>query len=427
MLVIIIGYMIFTGEYLMPYDLVVIGGGPAGMLAALTAAQQGTKVLILEKNEKLGKKLYITGKGRCNVTNNGTLEDFINSINTNKKFLYSAFNKFDNHSLITLLNDLGVKTKVERGNRVFPESDKSSDIINALQRQLIHLGVEIKYHATVDKILTTADQVSAVMLADGTTIPCNNVVIATGGVSYPNTGSTGDGYRLASGLGHTVVTPKPALIPLLIAEDWAKTLQGLALKNVTATLVVNKKKIDQQFGEMLFTHFGISGPIILTLSSLLKNAKGNHKKILLDLKPALTEEQLDKRLQRDFEKYANKQLQNALGELLPKRLIPVVINVTGIHPEKTVHQITRAERLQLLQTLKQLELTVTGTRPINEAIVTSGGIKTTEINPSTMESKLVKGLYFAGEIIDVDAVTGGYNLQIAFSTGYLSGFNAAQN
>ena len=410
----------------MQYDLVVIGGGPAGMLAALTAAQQKAKVLLLEKNEKLGKKLYITGKGRCNVTNNGTLEDFINSINTNKKFLYSAFNKFDNHHLITLLNDLGVKTKVERGNRVFPASDKSSDIINALQRRLKDLRVEIKYQATVDKILTSTDQVSAVVLADGSTITCGNAVIATGGVSYQSTGSTGDGYRLASELGHTVVTPKPALIPLIIAEDWAKTLQGLALKNVTASLVVNNKKISQQFGEMLFTHFGISGPIILTLSSLLKNAKVKQKKIQLDLKPALTAEQLDKRIQRDFQKYANKQLQNALGELLPKRLIPVIINVTGINPEKTVHQITRAERQQLIQSIKQLELTITGTRPINEAIVTSGGIKTNEINPSTMESKLVKGLYFAGEVIDVDAVTGGYNLQIAFSTGYLSGFSATQ-
>ena len=410
----------------MQYDLVVIGGGPAGMLAALTAAQQKAKVLLLEKNEKLGKKLYITGKGRCNVTNNGTLEDFINSINTNKKFLYSAFNKFDNHHLITLLNDLGVKTKVERGNRVFPASDKSSDIINALQRRLKDLRVEIKYQATVDKILTSTDQVSAVVLADGSTITCGNAVIATGGVSYQSTGSTGDGYRLASELGHTVVTPKPALIPLIIAEDWAKTLQGLALKNVTASLVVNNKKISQQFGEMLFTHFCISGPIILTLSSLLKNAKVKQKKIQLDLKPALTAEQLDKRIQRDFQKYANKQLQNALGELLPKRLIPVIINVTGINPEKTVHQITRAERQQLIQSIKQLELTITGTRPINEAIVTSGGIKTNEINPSTMESKLVKGLYFAGEVIDVDAVTGGYNLQIAFSTGYLSGFSATQ-
>lgn len=409
----------------MQYDVVVIGGGPAGMLAAITAAQQRARVLLLEKNEKLGKKLYITGKGRCNVTNYGSLEDFINSINTNKKFLYSAFNRFDNHRLIALLNDLGVKTKVERGNRVFPASDKSSDIISALQAYLKKLGVEIKFHSTVQKISACDGQVQSVTLANGSTIPCPKVIIATGGLSYPNTGSTGDGYRLAADLGHTIVTPKPALVPLTVAEEWAKTLQGLALKNVRATLVVNNKQLAQQFGEMLFTHFGISGPIILTLSS--HHTKENaQKKILLDLKPALTKEQLDKRVQRDFQKYANKQLQNALGELLPKRLIPVIINLTGIPPEKTVHQITREERLRLVHTLKELELNITGTRPINEAIVTSGGIKTNEINPSTMESKLVKGLYFAGEVIDVDAVTGGYNLQIAFSTGYLSGFSAAQ-
>lgn len=409
----------------MQYDVVVIGGGPAGMLAAITAAQQRARVLLLEKNEKLGKKLYITGKGRCNVTNYGSLEDFINSINTNKKFLYSAFNRFDNHRLIALLNDLGVKTKVERGNRVFPASDKSSDIISALQAYLKKLGVEIKFHSTVQKISACDGQVQSVTLANGSTIPCPKVIIATGGLSYPNTGSTGDGYRLAADLGHTIVTPKPALVPLTVAEEWAKTLQGLALKNVRATLVVNNKQLAQQFGEMLFTHFGISGPIILTLSS--HHTKENaQKKILLDLKPALTKEQLDKRVQRDFQKYANKQLQNALGELLPKRLIPVIINLAGIPPEKTVHQITREERLRLVHTLKELELNITGTRPINEAIVTSGGIKTNEINPSTMESKLVKGLYFAGEVIDVDAVTGGYNLQIAFSTGYLSGFSAAQ-
>lgn len=410
----------------MQYDLVVIGGGPAGMLAALAAAQQQARVLLLEKNEKLGKKLYITGKGRCNVTNYGSLDDFIASITKNKKFLYSAFNKFNNQDLIALLNELGVKTKIERGNRVFPTSDKSSDIIAGLEGQLKKLTVEIRHHATADKISTAAGGVATVTLNDGTTIPCRQVVIATGGLSYQATGSTGDGYRLAKSLGHTIVKPKAALIPLIIVEDWAKSLQGLALKNVTATLMEGNKKIAHQFGEMLFTHFGISGPIILTLSSSLRDSWDKPKKIYIDLKPALSTEQLDKRIQRDFDKYTNRQAQHALGDLLPQRLIPVLIEVADINPHKKVHQITRAERQRLVNSFKQLPLTIAGTRPINEAIITSGGIETTEINPSTMESKLVQGLYFAGEVIDVDALTGGYNLQIAFSTGYLSGYRAGQ-
>jgi hypothetical protein len=410
----------------MHYDFVVIGGGPAGMMAAATAAKEGLKVLLTDKNEKPGKKLYITGKGRCNVTNYGELEDFINSITTNKKFLYSAFNNFNNHQLIALLNDFGVKTKVERGNRVFPESDKSSDIIKGFQRYLDKLQVTTMLNTEVKEIIAENNQIKGVLLNNNKTINCNSVLIATGGMSYKHTGSTGDGYRMAKELGHKIIEPKPALIPLVIAENWVKDLQGLALKNVSVTLNVGGKDITTQFGEMLFTHFGVSGPIILTTSSIMKDTKGTNRKLYIDLKPALTVEQLDKRIQRDFSKYTNKQVQNALDDLLPKRLIPIITGLTGLG-DKVVNQISKKERQALVETIKKLELTITGTRPINEAIVTSGGIKTNEINPSTMESKLVKGLYFAGEVIDVDAVTGGYNLQIAFSTGYLSGLSAAKS
>ncbi|MEG6614991.1 NAD(P)/FAD-dependent oxidoreductase [Peptococcaceae bacterium 1198_IL3148] len=409
----------------MHYDFVVIGGGPAGMMAAATAAQAGLNVLLIDKNDKLGKKLYITGKGRCNVTNYGELEDFINAITTNKKFLYSAFNTFNNQQLIALLNELGVKTKVERGNRVFPESDKSSDIIKGFQCYLHKFKVNIMLNTEVKKIAIENNQVTGVLLNNNKLVNCPKVCIATGGMSYKHTGSTGDGYRMAKELGHQVIEPKPALIPLTLAEGWVKDLQGLALKNVNATLNVGGKDITTQFGEMLFTHFGVSGPIILTISSVMKDTKGSNRKLYLDLKPALTVEQLDKRIQRDFTKYINKQVHNALDDLLPKRLIPIITKLAGLE-EKVVNQVSKKERQHLVAVLKRLELTITGTRPINEAIVTSGGIKTTEIKPSTMESKLVKGLYFAGEVIDVDAVTGGYNLQIAFSTGYLSGISAAQ-
>jgi predicted Rossmann fold flavoprotein len=407
----------------MTYDLIVVGGGPAGMLGAATAGASGLKVLLLEKNEKLGKKLYITGKGRCNVTNYGNIDDFADNIVTNPKFLYSALNTFNNQQLIKLLESLGVKTKVERGNRVFPVSDKSSDIIKALQRYLLANNVEIRLRSPVKQILTTNKEVCGVLLADNTRVNSPKVLLATGGMSYAQTGSTGDGYRMAQELGHSIVPLRPALVPLETEETWVRDLQGLTLKNVRVQALVRNKPRAEQFGELLFTHFGVSGPVILTLSSLIHKYLKQSVKLNIDLKPALSSEQLDRRLQRDFTKYAGKQLKNALHDLLPHKMIPVVLALSGLDIHKQVDQITRYEREQLVHTFKNVRLTVLKTRPLNEAIVTGGGINTKEINPSTMESKLIKGLYFAGEIIDVDALTGGYNLQIAFSTGYVSGIS----
>lgn len=409
----------------MNYDLIVVGGGPAGMLGAATAAENGLKVLLLEKNNKLGRKMYITGKGRCNVTNYGDREDFFNNVVTNKKFLYSAYHAFDNYRLIELLHSLGVKTKVERGNRVFPASDKSSDVIKALTKYLEQTGVDVKLNCEVKEVLSGNRCVTGVRLTDGTVFNGKKVLIATGGMSYRQTGSTGDGYEMAKRLGHTIKEIKPALVPLVVKEDWVKELQGLTLKNVTVKAIADGKVRAEQFGEMLFTHFGVSGPIILTLSSLLKKYLAGPITLRIDLKPALSDEQLDARLLRDFEKYANKHLKNALDDLLPKKMIAVVLRLSGLDIHKEVNQITKKERRKLLHTLKNIDLTVTGTLDLNYAIVTSGGINVKEINPSTLESKIVKGLYFAGEVIDVDALTGGYNMQIAFSTGYLSGFSAA--
>ncbi|KAF1085880.1 soluble pyridine nucleotide transhydrogenase [Sporotomaculum syntrophicum] len=414
----------------MDYDLIVIGGGPAGMLSAATAAAKGLNVILLEKNEKLGKKLYLTGKGRCNVTNYGDINDFFDNVTTNPKFLYSAFKSFDNYGLVELLNSLGVPTKVEQGNRVFPASDKSSDVIKALQKHLQKNKVEIELLIKVKKITFQNKQVTGVFLNSGEQITAPKVIIATGGMSYPQTGSTGDGYSMARQLGHTIKAPKPALIPLVIKENWVKKLQGLSLKNVSIKALLNNKVKAEQFGEMIFTHFGVSGPIILTLSSLIRDyiAESTNKpvQLFIDLKPALTLEQLDARLQRDFNKFSGKQLKNALDDLLPQKMISVVLYLSGINIHKQVNQINRNERLLLAHTLKNIPMTVTGTRPLSEAIVTSGGINVKEINPSTLESKIIKGLYFAGEVIDVDALTGGYNLQIAFSTGFLSGVSAAE-
>lgn len=415
----------------MNYDLIVIGGGPAGMLSAATASDNGLRVILLEKNSKLGKKLYLTGKGRCNVTNYGDINDFFTHVITNPRFLYSAFKAFDNHELIALLNSLGIPTKVEQGNRVFPASDKSSDVIKALQKNLQKNKVAIKLLTEVEKITFQNQQITGVLLNNGKPITATKVVIATGGISYPQTGSTGDGYNMARQTGHTLKEPKPALIPLVIEEKWVKDLQGLALKNVSIKALLNAKVKVEQFGEMLFTHFGVSGPIILSLSSLIKDyiATPANKpvQLIIDLKPALTLEQLDARLLRDFNKYNGKQIKNALDDLLPQKMIPIVINLANIDIHKQVNQINKHERSRLVHTLKNIPLTVTGTRPINEAIVTCGGIDVKEINPSTMESKIIQGLYFAGEIIDVDALTGGYNLQIAFSTGFLSGISAAKS
>lgn len=408
----------------MTYDLIVIGGGPAGMLGAATAASYGSKVVLLEKNAKLGKKLYITGKGRCNVTNNGDFDDFLSHIVTNPKFLCSALSEFDNRQLVELLESLGVKTKVERGNRVFPVSDKSSDIIKALQQHLLANKVEIRLNSTVKQILTCKNHVCGVLLSDNTKIYGHKVLLATGGMSYTQTGSTGDGYRMAQQLGHSIVPLRPALVPLETKESWVRDLQGLTLKNVRVQALIKNKPKAEQFGELLFTHFGVSGPVILTLSSLITKYLPQPVTLNIDLKPALSPKKLSQRLQRDFQKYSGKHLKNALDDLLPHKMIPVVLDLSGLDIHKQVDQITRQERELLVQTFKHIRLTVLQTRPLNEAIITSGGINTKEINPSTMESKLIKGLYFAGEIIDVDALTGGYNLQIAFSTGYLSGTNS---
>lgn len=398
----------------------VIGGGPAGMIACGRLKDRACKVILIEKNPMLGKKLRITGKGRCNITNIADIEDIMTNIPTNSRFLYSALYSFTNDDVINLFNSLGVKTKVERGGRVFPESDSARDVAEALKRYALGKNVTLlKEKAT--GIIINDGKVCGVKCGDKE-IQADSVIVATGGVSYPLTGSTGDGYRFAEKAGHTVITPKPSLVPLETKEKWVKDVMGLSLKNVELTLWSGDKKIYTDFGEMLFTHFGVSGPIVLSASCHLKKAKD--AKITIDLKPALSEEQLDKRILRDFEAAGKKHLQNSLDELLPKALIPVIIKGAGLDAHKEVCNITKKERQKLLTIMKKLTLQVTGTRPVEEAIITSGGVKVSEINPSTMESKLVSGLFFAGEVIDVDAYTGGFNLQIAYSTGYLAGENA---
>ena len=398
----------------------VIGGGPAGMIAAGRLKNRVDKVILIEKNPMLGKKLRITGKGRCNITNVADIEDIMANIPTNSRFLYSALYSFTNDDVIELMHSLGVPTKVERGGRVFPESDSARDVAEALKRYALGKNVTLLKESATG-IIVKDGKVAGVKCGDKE-IPADSVIVATGGVSYPLTGSTGDGYRFAENMGHTVVAPKPSLVPLETKEKWVADVMGLALKNVELTLWSGEKKIYTDFGEMLFTHFGVSGPIILSASCHLKKAKD--VKITIDLKPALSEEQLDKRILRDFEAAGKKHLQNSLDELLPRALIPVIIKEAGLDGHKEVCSITKEERRKLLLAMKKLTLTVTGTRPVAEAIITSGGVKVSEINPSTMESKLVPGLYFAGEVIDVDAYTGGFNLQIAFSTGYLAGENA---
>ena len=399
----------------------VIGGGPAGMIACGRLKDRADKVILIEKNHLLGKKLRITGKGRCNITNTADIEEIMENIPTNSRFLYSSLYSFTNYDVINLMNSLGVKTKEERGGRIFPESDSAKDVAEALKRYALGKNVKL-VNAKAMEILTENGRVSGVKTEKGE-IKADSVIIATGGKSYPLTGSTGDGYRMAEKLGHTIITPKPSLVPLEVKEKWVSDLMGLALKNVELTLYnENGKAVFSDFGEMLFTHFGVSGPIVLSASCHLKKAK--NAKISIDLKPALDAVQLDKRILRDFEKFHKKHLQNSLDELLPKSLIPVIIKVSGLDPHKEVSAITKQERQMLLEAIKSLTLTVKGTRPVDEAIITSGGIKVSEINPSTMESKLVSGLFFAGEVIDVDAYTGGFNLQIAFSTGYLAGENA---
>lgn len=401
---------------------IVVGGGAAGMLAAIAAAEKGHKVVLLEQNEKLGKKIYITGKGRCNVTNACEVEKLFENVITNPKFLYSAIYGFDNSAIMTLLEEAGCPLKIERGERVFPISDHSSDVIAALQRILKKKQVEIRLHTKVKKLWIEEKHICGVVLGNGQKEAADAVVIATGGLSYPTTGATGDGYRMAQEVGHTVKECQPSLVPFETVEGWCRELQGVSLKNVDLTMYDGKKVVYQGFGEMLFTHFGVSGPLVLSASSFYgKCKKKEDVTLVLDLKPALSEEQLDKRVLRDFEEAQNKQFKNALNGLFPAKLVPVMIKLSGIEPEKKVNEITKEERKSLVHLTKHLTMQVSGTRDFNEAIITRGGIHVKEVNPSTMESKLVEGLYFAGEVLDLDALTGGFNLQIAWSTGYLAG------
>lgn len=399
----------------------VVGGGAAGMFAAIAAAYNGNEVHLFEKNEKLGKKLFITGKGRCNITNASDMETLFHSVVTNSKFLYSSFYGYTNQDVIDFFERIGVRTKIERGNRVFPVSDHSSDVISGLTRELHNLGVEIHLHTEVKRIIGQ-EKFEYIELKNGTKMTGDACIVATGGFSYQTTGSTGDGYRFAKELGHQVTEILPALVPLVIKEEWVKELQGLSLRNVQATVYDGKKKMYDDFGEMLFTHYGVSGPLMLSASSYIaKKVREKELKLVIDLKPALSFEQLDQRVLRDFEENINKQFKNAIQKLFPAKLIPVILAVGDIDPEKKVNLITKEERQQFVRLIKAFTMTINGLRDFNEAIITKGGIKVKEVNPSTMESKLVSGLYFVGEVLDLDALTGGFNLQIAWSTGYAAG------
>lgn len=401
---------------------VVVGGGAAGMMAAYQASENGHKVILVDKNEKLGKKIYITGKGRCNLTNAGELEEIFNNIMTNRKFLYSALYSFTNDDVINFFENNGMKTKIERGNRVFPVSDHSSDVISTIVKALRKNQVDIQLFTPVKDLIITNDKACGVVLDNDEKIMCDSVIIATGGLSYPSTGSTGDGYRFAKDSGHSINKCEPSLVPMNIKEEWVKELQGLSLRNVNIRIINGKKKLYNELGEMLFTHFGVSGPLILSASAMINRKYFDENlKIIIDLKPALDLEQLNKRILRDFEEELNKQFKNSLNKLLPSKLVPVVINLSGIDPDKQVNTITKEERQKLAYLLKNLEISFNGFRGWNEAIITKGGISVKDINPSTMESKIVSNLYFCGEVLDLDALTGGYNLQIAWSTGYLAG------
>jgi hypothetical protein len=400
---------------------IVIGGGAAGMMAAIAAARNGAGVVLLEKNEKLGKKLFITGKGRCNFTNAGDSEDLFNSIVTNKKFMYSSLNGFSNYDCMSFFDELGLKFKIERGNRAFPESDHSSDVIWCLQRELKRQNVDVRLNTEVKDIIVEDGSACGVVTATEK-LKADVVIVATGGNSYQSTGSTGDGYRFAKKTGHEVTQILPALVPFNVGEQWEADLQGLSLKNISITVLDGDEQLYTDFGEMLFTHFGVSGPVILSASSFVaKQLKNRNLRLVIDLKPALSFEQLDERVLRDFDEEKNKAFKNSLDKLLPKKLIPVVVMLSGIDGNKKVNEITRQERQTIVKLLKEFELTLTGLRGFNEAIITQGGVNVKQINPTTMESKLVKNLYFAGEVLDVDAVTGGFNLQIAWSTGFAAG------
>lgn len=418
--------------------IIVIGGGAAGMMAAIAAARNGHQVHLYEKNEKLGKKIYITGKGRCNLTNASDMETVFENVVTNRKFLYSAFYNLTNDDVIKFFDQSGCKTKVERGNRVFPVSDHSSDVISALANEMKKLSVNTHLKTEVQKIIHDETNVSGIMLSTGEVVHADAVIVATGGLSYPSTGSTGDGYRFAKDAGHTVTSLNPSLVSIHLKEDWIRSLQGLSLRNINAVVIADKplpnvsskdlkkvkegKVLYEAFGELLFTHFGVSGPVILSASSyLIPYLNLCEMKLKIDLKPALSYEQLDARILRDFEEMINKQFKNALDHLLPQKLIGVIITLSGISPEKQVNAITKEERLNLVHLIKNLTFDISRLGGYNEAVITKGGISVKEINPSTMESKKIKGLYFCGEVLDVDALTGGYNLQIAWSTGFTAG------
>lgn len=403
--------------------IIIIGGGAAGLIASATAAKRDEDVTVIEKNSRPARKVMITGKGRCNVTNACfDLDDLINSVVTNKRFMYSAFSSFMPYDTIALIEEMGVPTKIERGNRVFPESDKAVDIVDALVKNAKQSGVKF-VQGTVTSFNTENNVIKSVNLADGTIIDGDAFAICTGGLSYQSTGSTGDGYRLAESIGHSITDIEPALISLVASNGFVPKLQGLSLRNISIKLLDGEKEIYSDFGEMLFTHYGVSGPVILSASSHMTHPKEHNYKIVIDLKPALDEQTLDKRIQRDFAENTNKDFINSLSKLLPNKLIPVIVKLSGIEPSEKVNQITKPQRQNLVHLLKNFTVNISDFRPINEAIITSGGIDVKEINPKTMGSKIIDNLFFAGEVIDVDAYTGGFNLQVAFSTGYLCGMN----
>lgn len=403
----------------------VIGGGAAGMMAAVFAARNGQEVYLFEKNEKLGKKIFITGKGRCNITNAGDMDTLFASVTRNPKFLYSAFYGFTNEQTITFFEELGVPVKIERGNRVFPVSDHSSDVISALSREMNRLGVQVELNTEVTSIVTEmaeTQRVRGIRLKNGREIAGDACIVATGGISYPSTGSTGDGFRFAKETGHQVTELFPSLVPMEVKEWYAKELMGLSLRNVSAAIYDGKKKLYEEFGEMLFTHYGVSGPIIISASSYIgEKLTEKELRLSIDLKPALTKEQLDQRVLRDFEENRNKRFKNSVDRLFPAKLKPIMIELSGISPEKKVNEISKEERNRFVNLIKDFSMTLTGLRSYKEAIITKGGVSVKEIDPGTMESKKVKGLYFAGEVLDLDALTGGFNLQIAWSTAATAG------
>lgn len=406
---------------------IVIGGGPAGMMAAIRAAENFAEVVLLEKNNRLGKKLSITGKGRCNLTNTAEISEVVKNIPGNGKFLYSALKNFSTADTINFFESLGLKTKIERGGRVFPQSDNAAEVIEVLTKKLAILNVDVRLNSKVTEIISDGKKILGVEVGEKF-FDADKIILATGGASYPATGSTGDGFKFAKKLGHTVTKIFPALVPLEVEEDFVKDLQGLSLKNVRVTLKADEKKVTEIFGEMLFTHFGISGPIILTLSGQAAKLLDEKKfvEVVINLKPALTAEQLDARILRDFEKFKRKSAKNSLVELLPQKLIPIILDLAYIDEEKKVDAITKIERQRLIKILQNLPLTVTKTRPLSEAIVTAGGVSVKEINPKTMESKIISGLYIIGEVLDVDGFTGGFNLQAAWAMGNAAGLSVTK-